>query len=224
MQHAFAGTLDSVDYAVAELRALADNPDVPPLQQHVLCGITGGGDRAAVRDEMLRQGCQEEDLIVDLAPAYLLNAGLPYSRSEVAVILDTDVADVPERYQDEERAQQLVSVVADAVPRDGVVVVPAKEWEVQGRARDARCRVAVFATDDRLTRRDTRLAYAVGTVRDGRIVLESGGEVYEGGEVRADVPVGAQVAAALAMFAIREIDSGDTEETGGRASGRGGES
>jgi cyanophycin synthetase len=200
VQHAFAGTLESVDYAVAELRALADSPDVPALRQRVLCGITGGGGRAAVREEMLRRGREAEELIVDVAPAYILNVGLPYSRSEVAVILDAQVTDVPERYRVEGQAERLVSVVADAVPRDGIVVVPAKEWEVQAMVRDARCRVAVFATDDGVTRRDSRLAHAVALVRGGRIVLECAGEVADGGELRDDTPADAQVAAALALW------------------------
>jgi hypothetical protein len=212
VQHAFAGTLESVEYALAELRSLAESPDAPALRQRVLCGITGGGDRAAVREEMLRLGRAEEELIVDVAPGYILNAGLPYSRSEIAVILDAQVTDVPERYRDEERAERLVSVVADAVPRDGIVVVPAREWEVQAMARDARCRVAVFATDDDVSRRDTRLAHAVAFVREGRIVLECCGEVADGGEVRAEVPADAQVAAALALFALRETQAADGEE------------
>ncbi|MEJ7811694.1 MAG: hypothetical protein WKG32_14880, partial [Gemmatimonadaceae bacterium] len=42
VQRAFAGTLTTVDAAVAELKALARSPDVPPLRQRVRCGITGG--------------------------------------------------------------------------------------------------------------------------------------------------------------------------------------
>ncbi|HWK88692.1 MAG TPA: hypothetical protein VNP72_01805, partial [Longimicrobium sp.] len=117
VQKAFAGELEDVDYAVAELRALVDTPDVPPLTQRVLCGITGGGERAAVRDQMLRRGIGEDELIVDVAPSYILNAGLPYARSEIAVILDSDVQDVPDRYREEERNLQLVSVLADGVRR-----------------------------------------------------------------------------------------------------------
>src|SRR5688500_10608481 len=64
VQKAFAGELVDVDYAVAELRALAEQPDVPALAQEVLCGITGGGDRAAVRAEMLRRGVDDAALIV----------------------------------------------------------------------------------------------------------------------------------------------------------------
>lgn len=205
VQHAFAGELESVDYAVAELEGLATTPDVPGLTQRVLCGVTGGGDRAAVREELAHRGVSDESLVVDVAPAYLLNAGLPYARSEIAVVLDAKPTDVPERYQDEERARQLVSVLADAVPRGGVVVAPAREWEVQDRARDAGCRVAVFATDDRISRRDTRVASAVALVRGGRILLECGGEERDAGPVVADVPAAPQVAAALAAAMLDDL-------------------
>jgi hypothetical protein len=205
VQKALAGELGSVDYAVAELQALADSPDVPALTQRVLCGITGGGDRAAVRAEMVRRGVPDEELVVDLAPAYVLNAGLPYARSEIGVILDAAPTDVPERYQDEERAQQLVSVIADAVVRNGVVVCPAKEWEVQDRVRDARCRVAVFSTRDDVTRRDTRVAHAVAFVRGGRIVFECCGASEDAGPLDPDVPADAQVAAVVAVRALSSL-------------------
>ncbi|HEX8905936.1 MAG TPA: hypothetical protein VF771_13890, partial [Longimicrobiaceae bacterium] len=133
VQRGFAGELDraAVDFALAELASLAESPDVPALQQHVLCGIAGGGDRAGVRDEMVRRGLSQRELVVDLAPSYLLNAGLPYARSEIAVVLDAEPGDVPERYRDPELARRLVSVPADAVVEDGILVCPAKEWEIQ---------------------------------------------------------------------------------------------
>src|SRR6266550_1040767 len=56
VQRAFAGTLGPVDYATAELDALSRTADVPPLQQHVLCGITGGALRGETRDEIVRRG------------------------------------------------------------------------------------------------------------------------------------------------------------------------
>ena len=205
VQHALAGTLTGVEHALAELEALAGSPDVPPLRQSVFCGITGGGDRGAVRAEMLRRGIPDEELIVEVAPSYLLNAGLPYSRSEIAIVLDARPEDVPDRYRDPELAQRLVSVLADAVPRGGIVVVPAKEWEVQDLARDAGCRVAIFATDDHVTPRDARVASAVATVRDGRIAFESRGSAVDGGPLLPDVPEDAQLAAALAMLALEEL-------------------
>lgn len=208
VQKAFAGELHDVDFAVAELRSLADSPDVPALTQHVLCGITGGGDRGAVRGEMVRRGVDDEALIVDVAPSYILNAGLPYARSDVAVVLDTDVQDVPGRYREEERNLQLVSVLADAVKPNGIVVVPAKEWEVQDMARQARCRVAVFSTEARVSARDARVAYAVAMVRAGRIVVEALGETVDGGEVVPGVDVRAQVAAALAAHSLGEPGGG----------------
>ena len=211
VQKAFAGELQDVDYALAELRSMAEQPDVPALAQSVLCGITGGGDRAAVRAEMLRRGVDDEALIVDVAPSYILNVGLPYARSEVAVVLDADVQDVPDRYREEERNLQLVSVVADAVRRNGIVVVPGREWEVQDMARESGCRVSVFSTGERLPARDTRVARAVAMVRDGRIVIESAGETADGGEVVEGVDLRAQVAAALAVHSLQELGIGKAQ-------------
>ena len=207
VQKAFAAELEEVDHAVAELRALAETPDVTRLTQAVLCGITGGGDRAAVRGEMLRRGIGDGSLIVDVAPSHILDAGLPYARSEVAVILDADVRDVPDRYREEERNLQLVSVLADAVRRDGIVVVPSTEWEVQDMAREARCRVAVFSTEDAVPARDTRVAHAVAMVRGGRILIDTPGEPVDGGALVGGVDPRAQVAAALAVHSLRELEA-----------------
>lgn len=207
VQQAFAGTLSGVDHAVAELAALAATPDVPKLQQRVLCGITGGSDRAAARDEIVRRGFGGDGLIVDVSPVFLLQAGLPYSRSDMAIVMDTNLTDVPERYREEERAQRLMATVADAVSRDGVVIVPAKEWEVQDKVREAGCRVAIFAPDSDVTRRDKKVARAVALVTKGRIVVDSHGRRTDLGEVRTDAPVGAQVAGALAAFTLHEIQS-----------------
>jgi cyanophycin synthetase len=160
VQQAFAGSLGSVDYATSELAALAKTPDVPRLTQRVACGITGGSGRAETRDEIVRRGFGNGELIVDISPAYLLQAGLPYWRSDIAVVLDTALTDVPARYREEERAQRLVATVADAVDRGGIVIVPAKEWEVQDLVRDAGCRVAIFAPDTDITRRDKKVARA----------------------------------------------------------------
>jgi hypothetical protein len=121
------------------------------------------------------------------------------------VVLDVEPADVPERYRDPELAAQLVSVVADAVPRGGTVVVPAKAWEVQDRARDAGCRVAVFAVDDDVTRRDSRVAHAVALVRGGRIRVERGGSEDDAGPLLPHLPAAPQVAAALAAAMLREL-------------------
>ncbi|CAN5325506.1 hypothetical protein BH24GEM2_BH24GEM2_10780 [soil metagenome] len=207
VQRAFAGTLEEVEYALAELRALAESPDVPPLHARVLCGITGGGDRAATRDQLLRGGLTDEELIVDVSPAYILNAGLPYGHSAIAIILDTEPTDVPERYQDPERAEQLVSVIADAVDREGIVVVPAKAWGVQDAVRDARCRVAIFATDDDVSSKDARVARAVARVREGRIIIEWGDEPEDAGPLRLNTAAAPQVAAALALRALKALSS-----------------
>jgi cyanophycin synthetase len=205
VQRAFAGTLGPVDYATAELTALAQTADVPSLQQHVLCGITGGSGRAETRDELVRRGFGNGELIVDVSPAYLLQAGLPYSRSDIAIVHDAALTVVPERYQEEERAQRLVATVADAVDRGGIVIVPAKEWEVQDLVRDAGCRVAIFAPDADITRKDRKVARAAAYCDRGRIVIETRKGATDGGALHADAPTGAQAAAALAAFTLHEL-------------------
>ncbi|HSU17843.1 cyanophycin synthetase family protein [Longimicrobium sp.] len=210
VQRGFAGELDraAVDFALAELASLAESPDVPALHQTVLCGIAGGGDRAGARDEMVRRGLSQHELVVDLAPSYLLNAGLPYSRSHIAVVLDAEPGDVPERYREDDLARRLVAIPADAVMRDGVFICPAREWEVQDMARDAGCRVAVFSTRDDLRDRDMRVAHAVAFVRDGRIVMEIAGSTEDGGELDGQASPAAQVAAALAVRSLQELETG----------------
>jgi cyanophycin synthase-like protein len=205
VQGAFAGTLSSVDHAVAELAALAKTPSVPPLLQRTLCGITGGNNRQQTRDELVALGFSESDLIIDVSPSYLLQAGLPYSRSDIAIIMDADLNDVPERYRQARRAQRLVSVLVDAVPEDGIVIVPAKEWEIQDKVRDAGCRVAIFAADDDVTYRDKKVARACATVSGRRILIEQFDDVVEAGWLHDRAPVAAQVAAALAAFTLREL-------------------
>ena len=50
------------------------------------------------------------------------------------------------------------------------------------------------------------MACAVALVRDGRLVIQTYERTIDGGAVRDGIPVAAQVAAELAMFAIQEMD------------------
>jgi cyanophycin synthetase len=202
VQRAFSENLESADYAVAELTALAAKPEPMPSPRRVLCGVTGGGPRAETRD-LLQGALGERPLVIDVAPAYILNVGLPYARSDAAVVLDTQLRDVPERYREPARAQALVSVLADAVAAEGAVVVPAREWEIQDRVRELGLRVAVFSTNDDVTSRDARVADLVAYVRRGRIAFDCLEGPEEGGPVRDDVPLPAQVAAAAALRCLR---------------------
>lgn len=203
VQQAFDGALANVDAAVAELKAIAETPDTPPLHGRVLCGVTGGSGRAEAQ-RLLRERLADPDaLVIDVSPSYLLQAGLPYARSQTAIILDAALTDVPPRYRDEERATKLVNVLADAIDRHGMVVCPAKAWEIQDYARDSGCRVAVFATDDDVTRRDSRRARAVARVRDGHIWIEGCDDPEDAGPLDPSLPATSQVAAALAHATIR---------------------
>jgi cyanophycin synthetase len=202
VQQAFDGALENVDAAVAELKAIGATPDAPPLLGRVLCGVTGGDGRVEAQ-RLLRDRLADPDaLVIDVAPSYLLQAGLPYGRSRMAIILDADLTGVPPRYQEEERATKLVNVLADAVERDGLVVCQAKAWEIQDYARDSGCRVAVFATNDDVTQRDSRRARAVGRVRDGHVWIEGYGDPDDAGPLDPALPASSQVAAALAHAAM----------------------
>jgi cyanophycin synthetase len=205
VQRAFAGTLGQVAHAVAELSSIAAMPGTASTEHRILCAITGGAGRAETRDELVRLGAGRGELIMDLAPGYILHAGLPYAESTMAIVLDAAPIDVPSRYREPDRAQRLVSVVADAVDDGGVLIAPAKEWEVQDLARDAGCRVAIFATDADVTPRDTKVASAVALVDGGRILIDHLGERMDVGPLRADIPTVAQVAAALASHALTEM-------------------
>lgn len=215
VQRAFAGELERafIDRGVAELVALAAGPDEGPPRQRMVCGVTGGGDRAGVIAGMLARGIAPASALVDLPPGRLLAEGLPYGRSETAVILDAALDDVPERYLDPEFSRRLVAVVADAVPRGGVVVCPAGDWEIQDLVLEAGCRVAAFSAEGEIGGRDARVARAVGELRWGRIVLEIGGISEDAGELTGDASPGAQVAAALAARMLRETEAADDGET-----------
>lgn len=218
VRQAFAGTPLDARAAAAALAAAAVLPAAPPPDARVLCGVTGGGDLAAVRAELLRRGAGAAE-VVEVPPAELLTGGLPYARSRTAVILDAEPAGVAPRYREPERAARLVGVLADAVPRDGVVVVPAREWEVQERVLDARCRVAVFDADGPVSAGDARLAHATAAVQDGRIVVEAGGRTHDAGAARAHAAVTPQVAAALAWFLLQH-DSAPLPESAAHAAPR----
>lgn len=204
VQRAFAGTLDSAAAVIAELEGLAGNADEPELRRPIVCGVIGSGDRDAVRRELVSRGMGDEEQIVGMAPPSVLASGLPYSRSALAIVLDTDPGDVPERYRDPEAARRLASVVADAVPRDGLVVVPAIERDLQEMVRDAGRRIAVFSVGDEVDPRALRLAHAVARVRDGRVTIECGGCAEEGNPLRSGAPPEAQVSAALAAYLLEE--------------------
>jgi len=215
VQRAFDGTLESVDTVIAELRAMEQASDTPPLDVSVFCGVTGGayrGETIAETRARLAEVLGERDLIVDVSPAYLLQAGLPYARSEYAVVLDTALTDVPPRYQEARAARKLVSILADAVWRGGTVICPSHEWTVQDYAREQDCRVAIFSTDDTVSTKDQEVASAVAQIRDGRIVLDRFGKSHDAGPVDETRPVAAQVAAALTAYLVRHerglIDAG----------------
>jgi hypothetical protein len=90
------------------------------------------------------------------------------------------------------------------VPRGGFVVCPAVEIELQEEAREAGCRVAVFAATEREIGRETlEIASAVGFLRDGGIWVEHCDDGEGARPLRSGEPSMPQVAAALTAYVLR---------------------
>ncbi len=204
VQQAIVGSLGDVTHMVHELGVLARTPDVPRIAGHVTCGITGGSARAELRAEVARQ-MPSDALIIDVSPSFLLHAGLPYRESDVAIVLDAELTDVPERYREAERAQRLTGVVADAVKEGGIVVAPAKLWDVQDYARSLGCGVAVFSGANDITRRDRKVARSAAWVDGGDLIIEHFGRRVVQERVRDGMPPAIQAAAALSAFSARSL-------------------
>lgn len=209
VQHAFAGRLLTVDEGVAELRALAAEPDARRPGLHVRCGVTGAGDRVQAAAELRRRGLDGGAVVADISPAALLHGGLPYATADAAVVLGGLPVDVPERYRDAESAARLLSLVVDGLGPQGVAVIPAGEPELEERVRDAGCRLALFSARGDTTAADIRYAWAAAFPAGGRVVLERAGETLDGGALLAAVPVEAQLSAALVHLSLGETPNPD---------------
>ena len=160
VRRAFADTLESVDDAVAELHSAAGTIDVPPPRERVRCAITGGSGRTEARAALAERGVAPASAIIEVDPMDVLANGLSYAHSDVAIILDAELTDVPAPFRDPERAARLVATVADAIPRHGAVVVPASAHLVHDYVHDAGRTIARF--DDAGTLPE-RIAAAVDT-------------------------------------------------------------
>jgi cyanophycin synthetase len=206
VQRAFAGSDLDIAAAVAELSGIARSPAEPATRRRVDCGITGGGDLNVVRSELLRLLGDAAGTVETVAPLDMLTSGLPYRRSATAIVMNAELSDVPERYRERDMANRLVSVVADAVPRDGVVVVPAGDRDLHDEVEDAGCGVAIFTAGDHLAGRETRIARAIAMVRGDRLVVDDGSAASTERPLSRDTPPAAQAAAALAQLILSEHD------------------
>jgi hypothetical protein len=196
VRRAFAGTLDGVGEAVEELRTIAASPNPEWEDRHVAVAITGGNARDDTRDELVRFGIAPES-IVSVAPVRILADGLPFSRCDVAIILDASLTDVPRRYREHGHARKLVSVLCDAASPGGVVVSQMGEHGIHEYARRQGCHLALFSLDERAVLPDDRVRASASITR-GRIdILQATGLPIDSRFVRDDAPIVAQVAAAL---------------------------
>jgi len=217
VQHAFAGmpheTRELVHSALEELHALGQTRNIPAPQHEVFCGICGSGARAETRRDLaarMRRTGWTDASIVDVSPAYLLLAGLPYSRSEMAIVLDTTPDDVPLRYQDQVQAERLMGVLVDAIPPGGVLVCPSTAHALRDYARERNVSVAVFLTGHDVASESPAShssdgATVFASVRENRITIQHDGTVHDVGLRAHDIPLNAQLAAALGEHLCRDL-------------------
>jgi hypothetical protein len=196
VRRAFAGTLNGIGGALEELRAVAAAPVPEVGARHIAIAITGGSAREETLAELDRRGVSPGN-VLDVAPSLILAEGLPFSRCDVAIITDATLTDVPDRYRESENARKLVGVLSDAASEGGIVVAPVTERDIHEYARKRGCRLALFSLDER-DALPQDLALASAWVADNHVRLQLGtGAAGDGGVVRDDVPVVAQMAAAL---------------------------
>jgi hypothetical protein len=177
VQRAFAGSELPVAEMTAALTVAAEQPDEARVAARVACAITGSGPRALVRAALAAR-LRAPGRVLDIPPRQLLREGLPYRSSRLAVILGSALDDVPVYYREAGRAERLLSVIADGVSGDGVVILPAHEQAVRERLEAAGVAVAVFAQNgDRLRNHG---AAATARIRRNRIEIVSaaGGTGY----------------------------------------------
>ncbi|MGZ8376367.1 MAG: cyanophycin synthetase family protein [Gemmatirosa sp.] len=178
VQHAFSGTLtpDHAREAVQALRVVADAPprgeDRPPESPALIAaGVTGGDPAMRQRAMRALRDAGAGDLALDgtlcaVAPSALLADGLPYRRSHVAVVCDSEPGpDVHDSYCERDRALRLLSVPLDALAPGGAAVVPAADAEIIAHARTRAATVLTFDDADSLA---VRVREAVRAVRVGR--------------------------------------------------------
>jgi hypothetical protein len=210
VRDAFARELSTAEHAITELeRYAADvSTSVSPAGREILCGVTGGSERTLIAREMRRRGVPPHEEIADIAPVDILYAGLPYSRSRMAVILDALPMDVPVRYREGDRARQLVSVLADCVPKGGVVVVPAADRALVALVRDSGLRLAIFdVSGDVFQDDEVPDVCAAAYIRNETILISLGEAEFEAGRLGSSHPVG-EVAGALAAHLAKDLVAG----------------
>jgi len=200
VQRAFDGTLDGAADAIGELRPLADTPDATRPTLRAACAITGSRGRPELLSELKHAGIGGAAPIVELSPSYLLAAGLPFATSDLAVILDAEVAGVPEPYREPDRARQLASVVAEGVAEGGVTILPAGDELLLDLVRRTGSRTAVFAPGPSVDPGVAETSVAVAEVRGGEVLVRTDGSertfrVHD----RCALPVQAAAALAIAL-------------------------
>ena len=178
VRDAFDGRPAHAGEALGELMALADEPDDPPPHTVVSCAVTGGPLRASFVRELERRSTvkpKERMAVlapVEVAPRAILETGLPYLRSKIAVITDLRAGDLPDRYREPGALRHLLAVVAETVTKDGWAVIPSDDPDLLAMVAQAGRRVALFGSFSGSTFDE---ATPTASVHRGRVLIHHAG-------------------------------------------------
>lgn len=225
VRDAFDGRPLDVASALGMLRRLANVPDLPVARERIYCGVIGNGKTTAAAANELRRRTVEGAPIIRISPAEILDRGLPYATSDVAIVADREPAEVPRRFRDPQAGAHLLSVVADAVTPGGLVVIPDHDRWLREEVEAIGRRVALFSASsadaegsdrsptgisspaavDTTTSLDPQSGVvAIGRVVGDRIVVELPDRVEDVGQVHPHAAPAAQAAAAVAAALSRQ--------------------
>jgi hypothetical protein len=195
---AFRGHTSNVGDFVRELRSLAAGPEPKARpREHVPCGVMGDGGRAEIRDALLHAHGRAPGELVAVTPLEVLEGGLPYVASTIAIVLATDLKDLAPRFREPGNARRLCSVVAEAVVRGGHLVVPASQPHLADVAREADLVPATFGDGGGVEE------MGLHTKRIGdRIVVRNGSAVVARYPADSRWSAEAQSAAAMAAYLL----------------------
>jgi cyanophycin synthetase len=134
--------VDAARRALAEARRVADSP--PPTRR-VACAVCASGEWSSVVDAVAP--LVTAGALALVAPRDLVERGLPYASSRVAILPNVRADDVPPEFRDPERVEQLYSVMVDGLAREGLLVCPARANALREYATERGRRVVLLSSD-----------------------------------------------------------------------------
>jgi hypothetical protein len=145
LRDVLAGREPDMPAVLARLEAAAREPDAPGVDRTVACAILGGrGERKAAASAVLDRSGNPGGAVIALDPVLLLEEGLPYARTRLAMLLGGEERELPSRFREEDALPRLRTVVAESITPGGFLVAPGGAVAIHRVAAEAGVRLATF--------------------------------------------------------------------------------